>query len=59
MPFENNGTLQKWYKTNTTPEIGKYDTRKKWCLTKMTHLAKKCSEVICQKGLSLSLSWNA
>ena len=59
MPFENNGTLRKWHKTNTTPEIDKYDTHKKWCLAKMAHLAKKCPEVICQKGLSLSLSWNA
>ena len=59
MPFENNGTLRKWHKTNATHEIDKYDTHKKWCLTKMAHLAKKCPEVIYQKGLSLSLSWNA
>ena len=26
MPFENNGTLQKWHMTNTPLEIGKYDT---------------------------------
>ena len=29
MPFENNGTFQKWHMTNTPPEIGKYDTQKK------------------------------
>ena len=45
MPFENNGILQKWYMTNTTSEIDKCDTHKKWCLTKMAHLAKKCPEV--------------
>ena len=49
--FENNGTLQKWHMTNTPPEIDKYDTHKKWCLTKMAHFAKKCPKVICQ-GLS-------
>ena len=36
MPFENNGTLQKWHMTNTPPEIDIYDTHKKWCLTKGT-----------------------
>ena len=51
MPFENNGTLQKWHMKNTQPEIDKYDIHKKWYLTKMAHLAKKCPEVIC-KGLS-------
>ena len=29
MPFENNGTIQKWHMTNTPPEIDKYDTHKK------------------------------
>ena len=48
MPFENNGTLQKWHMTNTPPEIDKYDSHKKWCLTKLKHLAKKCPKVICQ-----------
>ena len=28
MPFENNGTLQKWHMTNTPPKINKYDTQK-------------------------------
>ena len=27
--FENNGTLQKWHVTKTTPEIDKYDTHRK------------------------------
>ena len=45
MPFENNGTLQKWYLTKTPPEIDKYDTHKKWCLTKMADLAKKWPKV--------------
>ena len=49
MPFENNGTLQKWHMTNTPPEIDKYDTHKTWCLTKIAHLAKKCSKVIFAK----------
>ena len=45
MPFENNGILQKWQMTNTPPKIDKYDdTCKKWCLAKMTHLAKKMSK---------------
>ena len=45
MPFENNGILQKWHMTNTPPKIDKYDdTCKKWCLAKMTHLAKKMSK---------------
>ena len=26
MPFENNGTLEKWHMTNTPPEIDKYGT---------------------------------
>ena len=51
MPFENNGTLQKWHMTNTPPKIDKDDTNKKWWLRKMAHLAKKWPEVICQ-GLS-------
>ena len=41
MPFENNGTLQKWHMTNTLPEKDKYDTHQSWCLTKMAHLEKK------------------
>ena len=46
MLFENNGTLQKWHMTNAPPEIDKYDAHKKWCLTKMAHLATKCPNVI-------------
>ena len=42
MSFENNGTLQKWHMTKTSPEIDKYDTHKKWYLSKMADLAKKC-----------------
>ena len=34
MPFENNGTLQKWHMTNTPPKINKYDTRKNGALQK-------------------------
>ena len=50
MPFENNGTLQKWHMTNTPPEIDKYDTHKTWCLTKMAQLAKKkCLNLIFAK----------
>ena len=50
MPFENNGTLQKWHMTNTPPEIDKYDTNKTWCLTKMAQLAKKkCLNLIFAK----------
>ena len=45
MPFENNGTLQKWHMTKTPPEIDRYNTHKKWCLTKTAHLAKKCPKV--------------
>ena len=57
MPFENNGTLQKWHMTNTPPKIDKHDTLKKMCLTKMTHLAKKFPKVMCQV-LSLILLCN-
>ena len=39
--FENNGTLQKWHVTKTTPEIEKYDTHKKICLTKNDTPCKK------------------
>ena len=39
--FENNGTLQKWHVTKTTPEIEKYDTHKKLCLTKNDTPCKK------------------
>ena len=31
--------------TKAPPEIDKYDTHKKWCLTKMAHLAKIFSKV--------------
>ena len=51
MPFEKNGTLQKWRMTNTPLKIDKYDTHRKWCLTRMAHLGKKYPKVICQ-GLS-------
>ena len=33
-PFENNGTLQKWQVTKTTPEIDKHDTQKNDALQK-------------------------
>ena len=49
MPFENNETLPKWQMTNTPPEIDKYVTHKKQCLTKMAYLARKCPMVICQR----------
>ena len=51
MPFENDATLKKWHITNTSTKIDKYDTHKKWCLTKMPHLVKKYPKVTCQ-GLS-------
>ena len=41
MLFENNGFLQKWYLANTPSEMGKYDTQKRWLLTKVAHLIKK------------------
>ena len=31
--------------TKTPPEVDKYDTHKKWCLTKMVHLANQCPKV--------------
>ena len=34
IPFENNGTLQKWHMTNTPPKINKYDTQKNGALQK-------------------------
>ena len=40
MPFGNNDTLQNWHMTNTPPEMGKYDTHKKWRLTKMAHFVQ-------------------
>ena len=42
MPFENNGTLQKWLITNTPPDIDKYSIHKKWSLT----LQKTFCEVV-------------
>ena len=51
MLFENNSTLQKWHITHFPPKIEKYDTHKKWCLTKMAQLVKKYPQVISQ-GLS-------
>ena len=42
MPFENNGTLQKWLITNTPPDIDKYSIYKKWRLT----LQKTFCEVV-------------
>ena len=41
MPFENNGTSQKWHMTNTPPKTEKCDTHKNFSPTKMAHLAKK------------------
>ena len=38
--FENNGTLQKWQVTKTTPEIDKYDTQKNDALQKGHTLQK-------------------
>ena len=32
MPFENNGTLQKWHMTNTPPKIDKDDSHKRLVL---------------------------
>ena len=51
MSFENNETSQKWRMANIPPEIGKYNTHKKWYVTftKTAHLAKKCPEDICQE----------
>ena len=49
--FENNDTLQKRHMINTLYEMDKYDTRKKWCFTKMANPAKKCPKTIYQ-GLS-------
>ena len=40
MPFENNGDLQKWNMANSPLEIHKYYTHKKWCVTKIAHLAR-------------------
>ena len=51
MPFENNGTLQKWHMTNTASNIDKYDDTHKRCFTITAHLVKKCPKVISQ-GLS-------
>ena len=54
IPFENNGTSQKWHTTNTPSEIDKYGTYKKlhfrkMTLYKMAQLAKKrCLQVICR-----------
>ena len=33
----------------TPPEIEKYETHKKWCLTKMAHLVKKTPKAIFQE----------
>ena len=48
IPFENNVDLQKRHRTNTSPELEKYD------LTKIAHLAQKCPKVIYQ-GISLKI----
>ena len=42
MLFENNDTLQNL--TNTPPKMDKYDTRRRWCLTKMAHLVQ-CEKI--------------
>ena len=49
MPFENNGTSQKWHMTKTPHKIGKYNTCKKWLIKKMAHNAEKGQKVICQE----------
>ena len=51
MLFENNDILQKWHMISTPPKIDKYDTHRKWHLTKMAQLGKNFPKVICQ-GLS-------
>ena len=40
MPFENNGTLQKWRMKNTPSKIDKHDTYKKGALQKWHTLQK-------------------
>ena len=44
MLFENNDTLQNLQMTNTPPKMDKYDTRRRWCLTKMAHLVQ-CEKI--------------
>ena len=46
MPFENNRTLKRWHMINTPPEIDKYGTHIKWCLTKLPYLAKNNTKII-------------
>ena len=45
MPFENNGTLQKWHMTNTPPKTNKYDTRKNGALQKWHTLQKNAQRL--------------
>ena len=40
MPFENNGTLQKWRMINTPSKKDKYDTHKNIALQKKADLAR-------------------
>ena len=40
MPFENNGTPQKWHMTDTPPKINKWDTEKNGALQKWYTLRK-------------------
>ena len=41
MPSENNCTLQNWHMTNSSPKIDKYETYKKWFLTKISTPCEK------------------
>ena len=52
MPFENNGTLQKWHMTNTPPKINKYDTRKNGALQKWHTLQKMPKDYLPRTELS-------
>ena len=40
IPFENNGTLQKWHMTNTPLKINKYNNQKNGALQKWHKLRK-------------------
>ena len=52
MPFEINGTLQKWHMLNTPPEIYKYGTHKTSSHTKMKSFAKNLQRLFAMNWLS-------
>ena len=50
MTLENNGTLQKWHMTNTSPKIDKYNDTYKICALQKWYNLRKNAQRLFAKG---------